>query len=204
MNLGFYYDPSSPYCWITSRWLVAALKHREIYPTWRPFSLALQLNELNDEPTTDPQVLEHRASHRILRVIEAAGLAGHNRGEIYTAFGYEHFVNKRPYDNELILEVLKAQHLENLAEAADSIAFDAEILATVRDADDLLGNHEVNIPICSFEVADKRIGYFGPILNSIPNDEEAVRIWDGIIELATTPQFNQLVRPLPVQQPPQS
>lgn len=199
MNLGFYYDPSSPYCWITSRWLVSVMKQREVYLSWRPFSLAMQLNQMSPDPTNDPQVLEHQSAHRILRIIESAGLAGHDRGELYTAFGYEHFVNQRPYDIDTIKDVLAAQHIPKLLESADSSAFDAELFASVRDANDLLGGSQVNIPICSFEVGDKRIGYFGPILASVPTDEEAVRIWDGIISLATTPEFHQLVRPLPQQ-----
>ncbi|MGE5312996.1 MAG: disulfide bond formation protein DsbA [Acidobacteriota bacterium] len=196
MNLGFYFDPSSPYCWITSRWLVATLKQREIYVQWRPFSLAMHLGENLEQLTDNEHTLDRRAGHRILRLIEAAGLAGHDRGEVYTSFGYEHFVAKRPYDDDLIQEVLKQHRLMDIIDAANSTALDADIFSSVREANELLGHKNVNVPICAFEVGNKHIGYFGPILNSVPTDQEAVRIWDGVVSLATTPEFNQLVRPV--------
>ena len=40
-RISFYYDPSCPWCWITSRWLTEVQTEREIEIEWLPFSLAI-------------------------------------------------------------------------------------------------------------------------------------------------------------------
>lgn len=196
MDIGLYYDPSSPHSWVTSRWLVEAMKQREIYIHWHPFSLSLLYGGGAVEQPHDDASSERFQSHRVLRVIEAAGLGGADRGDVYTAFGYEYFVNKRPYGDDVIADVLAELGLERLKDAADSSALDADLNASIREAASLLGDR-LNVPMIVFEVGQKRIGYFGPILTALPDTESSVRLWDSIATLSTTAEFYELVRPLP-------
>ena len=202
MDIGLYYDPSSAHSWVTSRWLVEAMKQREIYIRWHPFSLSLLYGGGVAEQPHDDASRERYESHRVLRIIEAAGLGGANRGDVYTAFGYQYFVNNRAYGQDVIDEVLKELGLERLKDAADSSALDADLNASIRDAASLLGDR-LNVPMMVFEVGQKRIGYFGPILTAVPDTEASVRMWDAISTLSTTSEFYELVRPLPRQQPEQ-
>ena len=196
MDIGLYYDPSSAHSWVTSRWLVEAMKQREIYIRWHAFSLSLLYGGGVAEQPHDQASHDRYEAHRVLRVIEAAGLGGANRGDVYTAFGYEYFVKNRAYSDEVIDDVLKELHLERLRDAADSSALDADLNASIREAASLLGDR-LNVPMIVFEVGQKRIGYFGPILNAVPNTEASVRLWDSIATLSTTAEFYELVRPLP-------
>ncbi len=199
MDIGLYYDPGSPHSWVTSRWLVEAMKQREIYIHWRPFSLSLLYGGGAVEQPHDDASMERFQSHRVLRVVEAAGLGGADRGDVYTAFGYEHFVSKRPYGDDVITDVLQQLGLERLKDAADSSALDADLNASIREAASLLGDR-LNVPMIVFEVGQKRIGYFGPILTAVPDTESSVRLWDSIATLSTTSEFYELVRPLPKQE----
>ena len=69
-RISFYYDPSCPWCWITSRWLTEVQTEREIEIEWLPFSLAIKNGELGGEDITG-HLDTHSIAHRVLRVIEA-------------------------------------------------------------------------------------------------------------------------------------
>ncbi len=70
MKIIFYFDPSCPFCWITSRWLLMVAEERDLQITWKPFSLAIKNEAL--EASADPHRAYHVASRRLLRVMLAA------------------------------------------------------------------------------------------------------------------------------------
>ena len=43
----------------------------------------------------------------------------------------------------------------------------------------------------------ERRGYFGPVLNAMPNEEEGLAIWDGLSTLAPVTSFYELKRTRP-------
>ncbi|PMD00309.1 DsbA family protein [Brevibacterium paucivorans] len=70
-RVDFYYDPSCPFCWVTSRWLVQVSAKRDIDVTWRPFSLAIKNDELPGGANENSGHSKgHNAGHRVLRVVE--------------------------------------------------------------------------------------------------------------------------------------
>ena len=88
VSVEFYYDPSCPFCWITSRWLLQVQAEREIGITWRQFSLALKNNELQPSDEEGVHAAVHRDSHRIQRIIcKATAEYGASGVELYSEFG---------------------------------------------------------------------------------------------------------------------
>lgn len=194
-SVEFYYDPSCPFCWITSRWLLRVQAERDVDITWRPFSLAIKNSELaNDGSDATPHGEGHRQAHRVLRVIRAAGQRGTPAIDLYSAFGRRVHVDGGRYDDALIAEVLAEQGLPaDLAKAADDTSLDAGLEAEMQSALEVTGE-DVGVPIIVFTDGGTRRGYFGPVLNGMPDVDESLAIWDGLEKLAPTSLFFELKR----------
>src|SRR3984957_9585918 len=100
-DVEMYVDPSCPWAWITSRWLVAVAPERDLTLTWR--SYCLEIRDDYGVAATMPEAYRERAlaghalSHRMLRVFEAARAEG---GEVavdalYTEWGRRYFLGGR-------------------------------------------------------------------------------------------------------------
>lgn len=198
-RVDFYYDPSCPFCWITSRWLVQVSRQRDVAITWRPFSLTMKNDELPGGANADSDhAASHGAAHRVLRVIAAAEKAGASAGDLYTAFGTARHIDGGEYTDELIASVLADAGLSaDLAKAADDTEWDEHLEAEMQSALDLVGN-DVGVPIIAFEREDgTKQGYFGPVIISMPSEEEGLAMWDGLSRLATVSTFYELKRTRP-------
>ncbi len=196
-SIEFYFDPSCPFSWITSRWLLQVQKDRTIDVTWRQFSLALKNDELEAKDGDGTYAIAHRASHRVHRVI-AKAVAEHGASpiELYSEFGIRFHIMERTFDDEVIAEVLTAKGLPaELLAAADDTGLDAGLQAEIDTAIDAAGG-DIGVPTIVFKGKDgERFGYFGPVLNELPETtEEALAIWDGLEKLGTAKSFYELKR----------
>ena len=110
-RISFYYDPSCPWCWITSRWLTEVQTEREIEIEWLPFSLAIKNGELGGEDITG-HLDTHSIAHRVLRVIEAIhAKEGIDRGELFTEFGKSYFIDPKLDDDNFFQATLERLNL---------------------------------------------------------------------------------------------
>lgn len=195
-RIDFYFDPSCPFCWITSRWLLQVSEQRDLEIAWRPFSLALKNDELGGG-TDSPMKHSHLGGHRVLRVIAAGAKNGAQPIDLYSAFGRQHFLGERDYDDELIREVLREAGLsEDLARDADDETYDGALRQEMESALDVVGD-DTGVPIIVFHTEHGKQGYFGPVLNELPGDDEALRLWDGLEKMATVGAFYELKRTRP-------
>lgn len=203
MKVVFYFDPSCPFSWITSRWLLQAQTQRDIEIDWRPLSLALKNNHL-DQSTSDEtwHAQQHRAAHRILRVMLAANQAGLSLISGYSAFGMHRHVKDHQYSDKLIEQVLEDLNLPaELIQAADDSSYDQALKDYIQLAIKSAGP-DIGVPVIAFPSQDgQEIGYFGPVLNSLPSHEDGLKLWDGLSSLASSSQFYELKRSRPDGQP---
>ena len=198
MKISFYFDPSCPFCWITSRWLLEVAEERSLDITWKLFSLAIKNDELTSKATEDKHADGHRRAHRVLRVIEAAVAEGADRLELYTTYGKMKHVDGYDYDDTAISLGLTLNKLPaELLEAADDIKYDQALTASIQSAVDIVGD-DVGVPIIVFEPVDGQpTGYFGPVLQSLPELKDGLKLWDGLAAIATTKEFYELKRTRP-------
>lgn len=80
-DVEFFFDPSCPWTWITSRWLATVASHRDLAVTWRTWSLPMN-NEGRELPAHLPAESRERIRAGVvfsvgaLRVLEATNASG--------------------------------------------------------------------------------------------------------------------------------
>lgn len=197
-QISFYYDPSCPWCWITSRWLTEVQTERDLEIEWLPFSLAIKNDELGGDDVTG-HLDTHSIAHRVLRVIEAIhAKEGIDRGVLFTEFGKSYFIDPDLGDEDFFQAVLERMDLslDYLAEL-DNTDHDAALAQHIENAVEIAGN-DVGVPLIIFNTTDgERVGYFGPVMRRLPEPERGLEIWDSLLTLAAGPDFYELKRKRP-------
>jgi len=206
-DLHFYFDPTCPFAWMTGRWVRTVAARRNYAVDWRFISLRL-LNAHVDYDAHFPPGYEagHTAGLRLLRVA-ARTRAEHGRpavGKLYAALGARIFEVETPEewragehrDTRAFVEpALAAAGLPAaLAEALDDASWDAEIQAETDEALALTGK-DVGTPILHFR-PPHGVAFFGPVISRLPDEDEAVELWDHVVALAGFPGFAELKRSL--------
>lgn len=198
MNVVLYFDPICPFCWITSRWLLQVSGKRDINITWRPFSLALKNNSF-DTASGSPHRDSHIASHRLMRVMIAAEV-NHSASllDLYTTAGIKIHLVGDEINDELISEVLVEHKLPaNLLKAADDDRYDDQLSSIIKTATDIAGD-DIGVPTIIFtNEKGAEQGFFGPVLQELPELEQSLELWDGLSKLATNSSFYELKRSRP-------
>jgi hypothetical protein len=76
-----------------------------------------------------------------------------------------------------------------LAAAATTDAWDPQLRASHEEGISLVGQ-DVGTPVVAFNGT----AFFGPVLSRIPRGEEAGKIWDASVTLASYPHFFEIKR----------
>ena len=194
-RISFYYDPSCPWCWITSRWLTEVQTARDIKIDWLPFSLALKNGELGGEDVTG-HLDTHTIAHRVLRLVEAVHRdEGIDRGELFTQFGKSYFIDPKLDDDNVYQAVLDRMGLPTTyLQELDNTDHDPALQQHLDDAVEIAGN-DVGVPLIIFETLDgQQVGYFGPVIARMPTPERGLELWDSLACIATGSDFFELKR----------
>ncbi|OPX13499.1 hypothetical protein B1964_19900 [Gordonia sp. i37] len=207
-DLHFYFDPVCPFAWMTSNWVRQVQAQRNYSVDWRFISLR-QLNAHIDYAAHFPPEYEagHTAGLRLLRVC-ASVRREHGRelmNPLYQAFGRRVFdehtgtylVDGRDVrgTDEFLRPVLTELGLPaHHVEALDDTSLDAEIHAETDEALALTGR-DVGTPIIHVE-PPTGVAVFGPVISRLPDDADALELWDHVVGLARFPGFAELKRSL--------
>lgn len=187
MTIDFYLDPACPWCWSTSRWLIAVQPHRGFDIRWQPFSLWRK----NKDTRPAEQVDALFATHRLLRICEAVRESAGNDGvgRFYTVIGTAfHHDGLRVFS---IGDALSAAACDpSLAAASEDTTWDAMIAAQMDEGLALTGD-DVGTPILGF---DGKAAIFGPIISPMPTGESALVLFDAVVTLTSMAGFWELKR----------
>lgn len=194
----FYFDPCCPFCWVTSRWLLMVSGQRDVTIDWQPFSLAIKNDEVSGKKDKTEHGDMHRSAHRVLRVMLAAADQGAKLIDMYTDFGIAYHIGGSEFDDDLIRRTIAKHGLDKeLAKAADDTSYDARLAESVKAATDVAGQ-DIGVPTIIFTAEDgSKNGFFGPVLQQLPTMDEALKLWDGLSQLATDSNFYELKRGRP-------
>ncbi|MGA7689022.1 MAG: DsbA family protein [Jiangellales bacterium] len=188
-TVDFWFDPLCPWAWMTSRWMDEVARQRPVDVRWQVMSLAY-LNQGRDLPEDYSAWLERAWAP--VRVLTAARVE-HGRAvlkPLYDAVGTRVHLGERDDLRDVLAEALDEVGLPaGLLAAADDDAWDAEITTEHHAGMDLVGD-EVGTPV----VAVGDVAFFGPVVSPAPTGAEALRLFDGVVAVASVDGFFELKR----------
>lgn len=197
-NVRIYVDPECPFCWMTATWLCKVVAPaRDLDVEMRPISLYIR----NEGRDLDPDYMaEKLPSKKLLRVLMALEEAGGN--ELFQAgyfelgrsnFNPDEALRTKPstVDVPAMLAAIGAD--ASLAEAFEDESRDAAIRAGTEEAAAIAGN-DVGTPIIAIPRDGEWVGFFGPVITQIPDHEESLAMWDGLMAMMRQDGFFELKR----------
>jgi hypothetical protein len=208
-DINFYFDPVCPFAWMTSTWVRIVQAQRDYTVDWRFISLRMVNADVDYDAHFPPEYeAGHTAGLRLLRVAARTRkeLGPEAVAKLYAALGARIFDTPPEHSEgpgargqhgtrEFLEPVLAVAGLPAaLAQALDDTAYDAVIRAETDEALGLTGK-DVGTPIIHFQ-PPTGVAFFGPVISRLPAEEDAVRLWDHVVGLASFPGFAELKRSL--------
>ena len=189
-DVTFFFDPTCPFTWRTSRWLRGVTQPRGHTIGWRLMSLKM-LNEGKDLPEQwrDRLAFSIRPVRVLFATLDKHG--GDALDRLYTEFGTRLHYEQADLDDALMAAALEAAGLPaELAKAADDEGLDEAIRASHEEGQARVGQ-ESGSPILA--VGDGP-GFFGPVVVPPPEGEAAEKLYDAVRLLSAVPEFSEIKR----------
>ena len=185
----FWFDPVCPWAWMTSRWILEVEKVRDISVKWNLFSLA-HLNRDKELPEEyKSRLIRSWQSTRVIAAAQKEKGAGVTL-PLYTSISSRIHLQKMEVGALLFEEALSEVGLNPaLAAAMNDESLNAVIIESHERGIALVGN-DVGTPIISVGGA----AFFGPVISPAPKGEEAGKLWDGVVGVASYPGFFEIKR----------
>ncbi|MCX5100724.1 DsbA family protein [Streptomyces sp. NBC_00053] len=192
----FWFDPLCPWAWMTSRWMLEVEKVRDVEVRWHVMSLSVLNEDRLDELPEEYRELLEKGWGPVRVVVAAQQKHGDDVvGPLYTALGTRFHNQGEGATREAVVAALQDVGLPaELADFADSDAYDTELRASHKEGIDKVGQ-DVGTPVIAVPGADgEQIAFFGPVVTPAPKGEDAAKLWDGTLLVASIPGFYEIKR----------
>ena len=189
-NINFHFDPLCPLAWRTALWVREVREQRPVEVTWRLFSLEI----VNRKEGATPDYV-NGYGWLALRTLALARREQGNKAieKLYVALGNAQHGRKESINERAVVEACAK-------EAGLGEGFVEKALADESTAQDVLNDHEeavkryhaFGVPTIAFEGSE--VGYYGPIIHTVPHGEEAGELWDYTAYALKNPNIFELKR----------
>jgi 2-hydroxychromene-2-carboxylate isomerase len=191
MEATYFFDPSCPYTWRTSRWLVGVAPERNVTLRWRPFSLTI----LSGGDIPEKSRAKRAAASRALRLVEALR-ADHRDADIaafYTEIGARTFEAGTDLSDDIAVASADAARITDAKAIMDDESWDDAVRESHETALASAGP-DIGSPVLWIESTRRAV--HGPVLalDRRPARDEALAIWDAVVSLARSDSFWELKR----------
>ena len=188
-TVDFWFDPICPWAWMTSRWMLEVEKVRPVTTVFHVMSLSV-LNDGRDLPENYRTMLDQGwAPVRVALAVEEQYGQEQLRA-FYTAVGTRIHPQQQGFGRDTLEGALRDCGLPpELADAGDLGDHDEALRASHHAGMDPVG-YDVGTPV--IHVGD--VAFFGPVMSPAPKGEEAGRVFDGVVALASYEGFFELKR----------
>ncbi len=198
-----WFDPTCPYTWRTSRWLVDVADRRGLAISFHVMSLA-RLHDDNDDgdhngaaetsnghsdgaAEAQPPSEGTAALRALVAAEQAVGQEG--LGRLYTLLGTRRHDGRQKLTVETIKQTVQDADLpDSVAAAVEDPTFDRFVAASHEQGQARAGMASGS-PILALGPGR---GYFGPVLTELPRDDDALRLFEAVRLLASVPSFSEI------------
>lgn len=191
-TVDFWLDPSCPLTWLTARWIRTVAEHRPVDVRWRVMSLSV----LNEDKEVDPEGDEHGCLWFPARVCAAVQAQhGHEAlGRFHHALWTAEDGGALEWLDDQSRALARAGLPENLTEAGRGAEYDPALRASHEQAMALVEG-EVGTPVLAVDDhRGPRRAFFGPVVDTPLEQEDALRLWEGLLLVSGVPGFRELKR----------
>jgi 2-hydroxychromene-2-carboxylate isomerase len=191
MQATYFFDPSCPHTWRTSRWLVGVAPERNVTLRWRAFSLTI----LSGGDIPEKSRAKRAAASRALRLIEAlrANQRDADIGAFYTEIGTRTFEAGTDLGDDIAVASADAAGITDAKAIMDDESWDDAVRESHETALASAGP-DIGSPVLWIEGAPRAV--HGPVLaaDRRPAHDEALAIWDAVVSLSRSDSFWELKR----------
>ncbi|GAA2099466.1 DsbA family protein [Microlunatus panaciterrae] len=185
----FWFDPTCPWAWLTSRWMLEVEKVRPVKTIFHVMSLSV-LNEHRDVSDDYRRMLNANWAPVRIALTVWQQYGQEQLAAFYTALGVRLHHHKEGVHRSTLVAALNDVGLPpELADAGETGDNDDALRWSHHEGMDLVGK-DVGTPVLKINGA----AIFGPVMSPIVTGEEAGRMFDAVVRLASYPGFFELKR----------